>query len=172
MPFLFCIYMFFLFFFNDTATTEIYTLSLHDALPICLGSRSWMTRLWMRNLTSRKDSRTGPVVMSRAAWADGGVPAGGGAWPGPPTATGTPGDAGPDPGRALSIRLRRDIAYTPCRPEGLTAIAMRKVICSWLPSGRRRRPTPLSHRPPPPRGEGCPARLALPDSTGRTARPD
>src|SRR5438270_2112495 len=26
-----------IFFFNDTATTEIYTLSLHDALPICLG---------------------------------------------------------------------------------------------------------------------------------------
>src|SRR5256885_4674462 len=26
------------FFFNDTATTEIYTLSLHDALPILLGS--------------------------------------------------------------------------------------------------------------------------------------
>src|SRR5256885_8510571 len=25
----------FIFFFNDTATTEIYTLSLHDALPIC-----------------------------------------------------------------------------------------------------------------------------------------
>src|SRR5256885_15017082 len=25
----------FFFFFNDTATTEIYTLSLHDALPIC-----------------------------------------------------------------------------------------------------------------------------------------
>src|SRR3712207_9289793 len=25
------------FFFNDTATTEIYTLSLHDALPICQG---------------------------------------------------------------------------------------------------------------------------------------
>src|SRR2546429_4583016 len=27
----------FFFFFNDTATTEIYTLSLHDALPICRG---------------------------------------------------------------------------------------------------------------------------------------
>ena len=26
------------FFFNDTATTEIYTLSLHDALPICIAS--------------------------------------------------------------------------------------------------------------------------------------
>src|SRR5256886_17276974 len=31
---LFSILLFF-FFFNDTATTEIYTLSLHDALPIC-----------------------------------------------------------------------------------------------------------------------------------------
>src|ERR1017187_2706839 len=29
----------FYFFFNDTATTEIYTLSLHDALPICHGAR-------------------------------------------------------------------------------------------------------------------------------------
>src|SRR2546427_5959031 len=27
------------FFFNDTATTEIYTLSLHDALPICSALR-------------------------------------------------------------------------------------------------------------------------------------
>src|SRR3712207_9301913 len=26
--------MFYIFFFNETATTEIYTLSLHDALPI------------------------------------------------------------------------------------------------------------------------------------------
>src|SRR2546430_12564031 len=29
---------FFFFFFNDTATTEIYTLSLHDALPISFAS--------------------------------------------------------------------------------------------------------------------------------------
>ena len=28
------------FFFNDTATTEIYTLSLHDALPISPGMKS------------------------------------------------------------------------------------------------------------------------------------
>src|SRR2546427_8345788 len=33
MSSLFYIFLFF-FFFNDTATTEIYTLSLHDALPI------------------------------------------------------------------------------------------------------------------------------------------
>src|SRR6266540_1540037 len=36
MPFGF-IFIFFFFFFNDTATTEIYTLSLHDALPILRG---------------------------------------------------------------------------------------------------------------------------------------
>src|SRR2546430_12071471 len=29
------------FFFNDTATTEIYTLSLHDALPISFGGMSY-----------------------------------------------------------------------------------------------------------------------------------
>src|SRR5215813_13368219 len=32
-----CFFSFVFFFFNDTATTEIYTLSLHDALPICGG---------------------------------------------------------------------------------------------------------------------------------------
>src|SRR2546427_5820648 len=32
------LYRFFFFFFNDTATTEIYTLSLHDALPILKGA--------------------------------------------------------------------------------------------------------------------------------------
>ena len=32
--FFFFLFLFFFFFFNDTATTEIYTLSLHDALPI------------------------------------------------------------------------------------------------------------------------------------------
>src|SRR5215203_6374992 len=34
MSFLFSFAFFFFFFFNDTATTEIYTLSLHDALPL------------------------------------------------------------------------------------------------------------------------------------------
>src|SRR5260221_10035214 len=31
------------FFFNDTATTEIYTLSLHDALPICPDGQTFVT---------------------------------------------------------------------------------------------------------------------------------
>src|SRR5579862_68289 len=34
MVFCFDLFLHFCFFFNDTATTEIYTLSLHDALPI------------------------------------------------------------------------------------------------------------------------------------------
>src|ERR1043165_9684949 len=33
-----CLIQYHFFFFNDTATTEIYTLSLHDALPIARGS--------------------------------------------------------------------------------------------------------------------------------------
>src|SRR2546430_9171313 len=37
----------FFFFFNDTATTEIYTLSLHDALPISLG-RATLSRRALR----------------------------------------------------------------------------------------------------------------------------
>src|SRR5438874_10556750 len=35
----FCLFCLF-FFFNGTATTEIYTLSLHDALPICSARRA------------------------------------------------------------------------------------------------------------------------------------
>src|SRR5258705_3473346 len=34
-------FLFFFFFFNDTATTEIYTLSLHDALPIFFREFKW-----------------------------------------------------------------------------------------------------------------------------------
>src|SRR3989442_8923276 len=35
--------MFFFFFLNDTAPPEIYSLSLHDALPICLRGRARRT---------------------------------------------------------------------------------------------------------------------------------
>src|SRR2546425_10315341 len=42
------------FFFNDTATTEIYTLSLHDALPI-----------WRRPSSSSAGARNGRAVKER-----------------------------------------------------------------------------------------------------------
>src|SRR2546430_13071870 len=46
--------MCFFFFFNDTATTEIYTLSLHDALPILHFAR-----------TSRPKAREQPLLRNR-----------------------------------------------------------------------------------------------------------
>src|SRR5256885_7096669 len=52
-------YLFF-FFFNDTATTEIYTLSLHDALPIFRGGRAALRA---------RDSRT-PGAIPRGAGRD------------------------------------------------------------------------------------------------------
>src|SRR5439155_22606895 len=47
----------FLFFFNDTATTEIYTLSLHDALPISI-PRMLTTKKYVGAAKIRPDSRT------------------------------------------------------------------------------------------------------------------
>src|SRR2546427_9410724 len=62
-----------LFFFNDTVTTEIYTLSLHDALPICStelrismgrtvrvsrpSMRGSPARIWLRTMRDRKSTR-------------------------------------------------------------------------------------------------------------------
>src|SRR5574340_896587 len=40
------------FFFNDTATTEIYTLSLHDALPIWATFPPWPITSWLCTTTS------------------------------------------------------------------------------------------------------------------------
>ena len=38
---------YYFFFFNDTATTEIYTLSLHDALPISKEFKKFVTEINM-----------------------------------------------------------------------------------------------------------------------------
>src|SRR2546428_7137899 len=48
------------FFFNDTATTEIYTLSLHDALPICT----------TRTVVAAVDRGNYPVVSFQTADGD------------------------------------------------------------------------------------------------------
>src|SRR5690349_23888739 len=50
-------YFFFFFFFNDTATTEIYTLSLHDALPISRGRTQWCPARPSGRSGCRKDPR-------------------------------------------------------------------------------------------------------------------
>src|SRR2546429_6096436 len=50
------------FFFNDTATTEIYTLSLHDALPISVGWRWLLQRLEQRPVVERGEQQ---VLIAR-----------------------------------------------------------------------------------------------------------
>src|SRR2546425_1109636 len=52
------------FFFNDTATTEIYTLSLHDALPISASRRT----------SGRGPARSGPAARDRPVGECGGLP--------------------------------------------------------------------------------------------------
>src|SRR2546422_6646991 len=60
-----------LFFFNDTATTEIYTLSLHDALPIC--TRASPARTRRRLPQGRRDSSRAPSFTLPFTWSS--VPA-------------------------------------------------------------------------------------------------
>src|SRR5262249_62040030 len=78
----------FFFFFNDTPTPEIYTLSLHDALPISPcpispGCQWWRGRLWAsarsEEHTSELQSLTNLVCRlllekkkSKSAWTDAG----------------------------------------------------------------------------------------------------
>src|SRR5215204_3889880 len=52
--------LFLFFFFNDTATTEIYTLSLHDALPISPGDSAGAIRQRFRGRSggSRRDRKS------------------------------------------------------------------------------------------------------------------
>src|SRR3712207_8953063 len=75
--------LFFFFFFNDTATTEIYTLSLHDALPIsgCAGTGAmWLpaSSLCGRQLSSDARGRRCPRAVRSTAASPPSVVAGGG----------------------------------------------------------------------------------------------
>src|SRR5256885_15878831 len=54
--------LFFFFFFNDTATTEIYTLSLHDALPISDEKRAYTITDRATYLAWRAKVQAAPLV--------------------------------------------------------------------------------------------------------------
>src|SRR5947209_17217469 len=55
---IYLLYTFFLFFFNDPATTEIYTLSLHDALPISVALPVGRRRAAIRSTAPRPHPRS------------------------------------------------------------------------------------------------------------------
>src|SRR5262249_60934410 len=62
--------VFLFFFFNDTATTEIYTLSLHDALPIlipmlCVTIFVILVVWFLLHRSSRSDRKSGSAGMPR-----------------------------------------------------------------------------------------------------------
>src|SRR5256885_13106168 len=61
------------FFFNDTATTEIYTLSLHDALPICShsGAGCCLTVLRSRSIAGCQPRAYGAALLFIATAAAG-----------------------------------------------------------------------------------------------------
>src|SRR6266487_6037602 len=56
---------FFFFFFNDTATTEIYTLSLHDALPISPAKASSRSS-WYEGRASLRCSNCPDIAIRRS----------------------------------------------------------------------------------------------------------
>src|SRR3712207_8890918 len=66
------------FFFNDTATTEIYTLSLHDALPICrqLAQRPETGARRLRRQRARGGAVSQVRLRDRGDASPGGVPRG------------------------------------------------------------------------------------------------
>src|SRR3712207_9528188 len=53
-----------IFFFNDTAATEIYTLSLHDALPICIDTSQDTAQRVSEILTSLERFETGHLGIA------------------------------------------------------------------------------------------------------------
>src|SRR5256885_12931954 len=57
---------FFFFFFNDTATTEIYTLSLHDALPIYHLRRQCLPQPQRRDRTGHLQPALRPAQLYRS----------------------------------------------------------------------------------------------------------
>src|SRR3712207_8914085 len=62
--------MIFVFFFNDTATTEIYTLSLHDALPICFAELSLARSLGRPVFPLRLEAGADLPLLSDVQWVD------------------------------------------------------------------------------------------------------
>src|SRR2546421_11052967 len=62
-----CLRAYLFFFFNDTATTEIYTLSLHDALPIFSNLKLLRRITRTENILHRNFTRRQVAIQNRVA---------------------------------------------------------------------------------------------------------
>src|SRR5216683_7532525 len=114
--------MFSFFFFNDTATTEIYTLSLHDALPI-------LSRYILDGLGLKQDEDFQSIYLDRAGDGSAMVLAGraaalwgaGIAWPGFKSVAASPGGArfiAPDAAEIARIRAKHTFLKPLTVPAG------------------------------------------------------
>src|SRR2546422_2892525 len=163
---------FFFFFFNDTATTEIYTLSLHDALPISRAAARLRRALGSRRADAAPHRPGGRRCdlggVERGPGFDGPADAarpvgrvGGGAYPALPAAAAHGGELhriepGPGEGRArahgpargaLSPAARCGAGADTRAPGGATARAgpaARRRSCSCLNASRDRKSTRLN----------------------------
>src|SRR5215213_6361595 len=134
-----------IFFFNDTATTEIYTLSLHDALPISRRLRSgrpgtsrmrWRPRLDSHTRASGRATGRGAASRHRAARGGAGSPAARRARARTTAALGAPHDH-----RAVrSTRAENDL---PGRPGPVAGGTNPDIVSQ----GQRRRRLPLGGLP-------------------------
>src|SRR6266403_1157093 len=132
------------FFFNDTATTEIYTLSLHDALPILVAARSRLSPDQLRGLVRI------PAGARRPGQARG--------------VRGQPGHGRVRRRCGLALGGRRVLADRARRPGAVRLKAGRaQPRHGRLPAERAKRR----------RASGCPRRLArAKDRSGRPAQDD
>src|SRR5690606_8780064 len=106
-----------LFLFNDTSTTEIYTLSLHDALPIYTGNKKW--RYEQTFLFHRVNRRTAMIRPASSRIADSGPVSG-------ETRSARP---------VAAIRTREETIYwTPARGAGRSSISPYRVLTTGTPA--------------------------------------
>src|SRR3712207_6510214 len=117
-----------MFFFNETATTEIYTLSLHDALPICSSGPPGAATHPAAHRAAADTSRAGPARRRRrASHEDGPATRCGHPGPGPP-----PGD-GPARGCAP---VPADGPASGCPPVPADGPASPRALGGPAPHGR------------------------------------
>src|SRR6266508_494516 len=135
MFFIYTYFFYFFFFFNDTATTEIYTLSLHDALPICPAAR---------RAAPRGDLDQAPAGRDPG---------------GPSLPPGGPGDGSPAPGGRAPGGPGRPAVFGPNR-ERHPGLVVRGSGRGGRAAGRRSGPTRATDPPPRRHGQGGPGAQA------------